>query len=84
MVEETGLSVVVGRRSVRTRYDVTLRDGRGASKEVDYWLMHGDGEFVPNDEVDELRWLEVRKALGRVSYPRDRDVLSEALEVLET
>src|SRR3954454_11371627 len=41
--EETGLAVVVGRRSVRTRY--SLEDG---DKQVDYWLAQAiGGEFEP-------------------------------------
>ena len=60
-------------------------DHKGRAKAVRYWLMEAVGQhtFEPNDEVDEVRWLKIRKALGRVSYPRDRDVLNEALEVLE-
>jgi 8-oxo-dGTP diphosphatase len=75
VVEETGLSVVAGRRSVRTRYDVALRDGRTAAKEVDYWLMHATGDFAPNDEVDELRWLDLDRATQLVSHEHDRAVL---------
>jgi 8-oxo-(d)GTP phosphatase len=77
VVEETGLSVVAGRRSVRTRYAVTLRDGRTAPKEVDYWLMQGSGDFVPNDEVDQLCWLGVDRAAELVSQPHDRAVLAD-------
>ncbi|SDX67367.1 8-oxo-dGTP diphosphatase [Modestobacter sp. DSM 44400] len=77
VVEETGLSVVAGRRSVRTRYPVTLRDGRAAPKEVDYWLMHGSGDFVPNDEVDQLCWLGLDDAAGLVSHEHDRAVLAD-------
>jgi 8-oxo-dGTP diphosphatase len=77
VVEETGLTVVAGRRSVRTRYRVGLRDGRTAPKEVDYWLMHGSGEFVPNDEVDELRWLGLAEAAELVSHEHDRAVLAD-------
>jgi 8-oxo-dGTP diphosphatase len=77
VVEETGLTVVAGRRSVRTRYQVGLRDGRTAAKEVDYWLMHGAGDFVPNDEVDELRWLGVAEASELVSHAHDRAVLAD-------
>ena len=77
VVEETGLAVVAGRRGVRTRYDVALRDGRRVPKEVDYWLMHGDGDFVPNGEVDELRWLEVTDAVELVSHEHDRAVLAD-------
>jgi 8-oxo-dGTP pyrophosphatase MutT (NUDIX family) len=77
VVEETGLSVVAGRRSVRTRYDVALRDGRTAPKEVDYWLMHATGDFRPNDEVDELRWLGLDDATELVSHEHDRVVLDD-------
>jgi 8-oxo-dGTP diphosphatase len=77
VVEETGLSVVAGRRSVRTRYDVALRDGRVAPKEVDYWLMHATGDFVPNDEVDQLRWLGLAEAGALVTHAHDRAVLDD-------
>jgi 8-oxo-dGTP diphosphatase len=68
--EETGLSVVVGRRSVQTRYA-----HRQGPKRVDYWVMAADGEFVANDEVDELRWLPLPEAAGLVSHEHDRAVL---------
>src|SRR5690242_6566730 len=56
--EETGLTVVVGRRSLRTQY--ALEDG---DKQVDYWLQQAvAGEFEPNSEVDELRWLSLDDA----------------------
>jgi 8-oxo-dGTP pyrophosphatase MutT (NUDIX family) len=77
VVEETGLSVVAGRRSVRTRYAVGLRDGRTAPKDVDYWVMHASGEFVPNHEVDELRWLGLDAAAELVSHAHDRAVLAD-------
>jgi 8-oxo-(d)GTP phosphatase len=77
VVEETGLAVVAGRRSVRTRYDVALRDGRRVPKEVDYWLMHGAGDFVPNDEVDDLCWLPPTEATRLVSHEHDRAVLAD-------
>ena len=33
------------------------------------------GEFAPNDEVDELRWLEPEAALELLDYERDRDLV---------
>jgi 8-oxo-dGTP diphosphatase len=76
--EETGLGVVVGRRSVRTRYAVRARDGRPVDKVVDYWLMHVvGGDFVVNDEVDELCWLPVAEAAGQVTHDHDRAVLDD-------
>jgi len=76
--EETGLTVVVGRRSVRTRYSIRGRDGRPVDKVVDYWLMQVvDGDFVANDEVDELCWLPVAEAARQVTHGHDRAVLDD-------
>ena len=73
VAEETGVSVAVGRRGLRTSYAVP----EGA-KRVDYWLMRATGgEFVPNDEVDELRWLPVDDAAALVSHEHDRAVLAD-------
>jgi 8-oxo-dGTP pyrophosphatase MutT (NUDIX family) len=78
VVEETGLDVVVGRRSVRTCYDVHLADGRPAPKEVDYWTAQWTGgEFAANDEVDKLRWLPVEVAADLCSHEHDRAVLAD-------
>jgi 8-oxo-dGTP diphosphatase len=35
------------------------------------------GEFAPNDEVDELRWLPVDEACALVSHAHDRAVLAD-------
>ena len=71
--EETGLTVVAGRRSLSTRYPVP--DG---IKSVDYWLMYAvGGEFQPNAEVDELRWLPVEEAAALLSHEHDRDVVAD-------
>jgi 8-oxo-dGTP diphosphatase len=71
--EETGLDVAVGRRGVQTRY--THRHG---PKRVDYWTMqHVGGDFVPNDEVDQLRWLPVSEASALVTHPHDAAVLAD-------
>ena len=73
VAEETGLGVVVGRRSVRTEYEVPE-----GPKRVDYWLMRVvDGQFEPNDEVDELRWLPVDEAAALCSHEHDRAVLAD-------
>ncbi|MGY1682668.1 NUDIX hydrolase [Geodermatophilus sp. SYSU D01176] len=73
VAEETGLDVVVGRRSVRTEYEVPE-----GPKRVDYWLMRVvGGVFEPNDEVDELRWLPVEEACAQVSHAHDRAVLAD-------
>jgi 8-oxo-dGTP pyrophosphatase MutT (NUDIX family) len=73
IAEETGLEVVVGRRSVRTRYPVPEGD-----KRVDYWVMQAvGGEFAANSEVDALRWLSLPEAGALCSHDADRAVLAD-------
>lgn len=71
VLEETGYSVVLGRRLASISYPV---DGR--IKKVRYWAVRNcSGEFTPNSEVDQLEWLPVDKAMKRLQYPHDRKVL---------
>ena len=71
--EETGLHCRLGRELVRTDYV----DGKGRPKTVRYWEMVAeDGAFEPGDEVDEIAWLPVEDAAGRLSYDRDLPVLA--------
>jgi 8-oxo-(d)GTP phosphatase len=73
--EETGLEVVVGRRSVRTSYPVVE-----GVKRVDYWVMQAvGGVFEPNHEVDELRWLEPAEAAALCSHEHDRAVVADLM-----
>jgi 8-oxo-(d)GTP phosphatase len=73
VAEETGVRAVAGRRSVRTAYRVAEGD-----KQVDYWVMRAlDGDFVPGDEVDELRWLSPEDAEALVTHEHDRAVLAD-------
>src|SRR5215204_6125702 len=54
--EETGMRCTLGEHVGTNEY----RDRHGRSKRVDWWLMQAvDGEFEPNDEVDEIRWVAV-------------------------
>ena len=73
--EETGLRTRLVRELPAVYYEV-----RGRPKVVRYWLMEveSDPGFVPNDEVDELRWLEPAAARSLLSYDSDRDVLMAA------
>jgi 8-oxo-dGTP diphosphatase len=68
--EETGLRCTLVRELPAVEYEV-----RGRPKVVRYWAMEVEDEtpFVPNDEVDEVRWLEPREALALLSYDRDRE-----------
>jgi 8-oxo-dGTP diphosphatase len=71
--EETGLRCTVGRELPGTAY----RDRSGRDKTVRYWEMTpASGEFVPNHEVDEARWVTLADAARLLTYDRDRQVLS--------
>jgi 8-oxo-dGTP diphosphatase len=68
--EETGLRCRLVRELPTVRYEV-----RGRPKEVRYWEMEVEDEtpFVPNNEVDEVRWVAPQEALALLSYGRDRE-----------
>jgi 8-oxo-(d)GTP phosphatase len=69
--EETGYSSHLGRRLAAVSYPVEQ-----GIKKVRYWAARRvDGEFSPNAEVDELKWLPVAEALKQLEYPHDRKVL---------
>ena len=73
VLEETGLSVVVGDELPEVRY----RDRKDRPKVVRYWAMEAaGGAFEPNDEVDELRWLAPGAAADLLSYPHDVELLA--------
>ncbi len=73
--EETGLECELGEELSSTSY----HDRKGRSKLVRYWLMDPvGGEFAPNDEVDELRWLTPAEAAELLTYPRDVDLVQES------
>ena len=71
--EETGLRCRLDRELPGVRY----RDNKDRPKLVRYWLMEveEDPGFAPNDEVDELRWVEPDEARALLSYERDRELL---------
>jgi len=74
--EETGVRCRLLRELPSTEY----RDAKDRWKLVRYWLMEplADSGFVPDAEVDGLRWLEPDEALALLTYDRDRDVLRAA------
>ncbi len=74
IVEETGYEIRMGRRLCTVEYLLNS----GAQKKVGYWAVAATGgEFVPNHECDELRWVGVEQATALVSYSADRRVLHE-------
>lgn len=75
--EETGYRVALGRPLGAQRYPVSTADGRTVPKIVHYWAGRAlDGVHVPGAEVDALHWLAPEEAAARLSYPRDRELLT--------
>src|SRR4051795_5797681 len=78
--EETGMRCRLGEELEPVNYE----DRKGRDKVVRYWLMEpeDDSDFVPNDEVDQLRWMAPPEALELLTYPRDRELVQAAAERL--
>ncbi|MER6025316.1 NUDIX hydrolase [Streptomyces sp. NPDC001851] len=71
VAEETGYTAQPGAELPTLRY---LANGR--PKQVRYWAAEAiSGHFVPNDEVDRILWLSPAAARGRLTQPRDRDLV---------
>ena len=78
--EETGFDVRLGKMLGKTVYPV-----KKTTKVVYYWTGEvTGGEFVPNDEVDEIRWLPFDQAVELMTYDLDRQVLRKAQKRFRT
>ena len=77
VAEEVGLRCRLGEELPPVGY----RDNKGRAKAVRYWLMEpvdGGAPFTPNDEVDEMRWVDVEEAAALLSYPHDAELVRAA------
>ena len=72
--EETGVRVRLGAELPEQRYI----DRKGRDKLVRYWLMTpiGASAWTPNDEVDEIRWVQAGVALTFLTYDADRGLVA--------
>lgn len=71
--EETGFVCRLLRFIGHTEYI----DRKGRPKVVAYWVMAVEaGSFEANEEVDQVRWLDIATAKLLLTYDRDRDLLS--------
>ena len=72
--EEIGTRARLGRELAPVHYT-----HKGRPKTVRYWVMDAaGGEFTPNDEVDEVRWLPFGEAQALLSYDADRRLVAGA------
>jgi 8-oxo-(d)GTP phosphatase len=78
VAEEAGLRLLAGRRLETVHYLVG-----GRPKRVEFWAAGEPARpgqpaaFVPNDEVDEVRWFPLPRALEQLSYATDVGVLND-------
>jgi 8-oxo-dGTP diphosphatase len=72
--EETGLRCAVGPEVGRTHYDVPA-----GPKEVRYYRMRAEGGALPQNEVDDVRWVTPAGAEELLDHERDRELVRSAL-----
>ncbi|NQX12078.1 NUDIX hydrolase [Microbacteriaceae bacterium VKM Ac-2855] len=83
--EETGLGVRLGVPLGRTEY--TLPSGR--DKVVYYWAAEVTEKavlrstFLPNDEVEALEWVTLKRARQYLSFPHDVEIVDEFAQIVE-
>ena len=78
--EETGFAVSLGVPLPTQTYEVD-----GLRKDSHYWVgQRLAGEFVPNDEVDEIAWLSFEQAKAKLTYKHDQEVLAAAANSIPT
>ena len=79
VAEETGLDIRLGPALSSQRY----LQSNGRWKSVEYWTGRVVGSddvsgYRPNDEIDAVEWVEWTAAMHRLTYPYDRETLTEA------
>ena len=81
--EETGLLAEIEESLGETRYFYVWEDVR-IRKTVHFFLMRHTGGNVDDrdDEMEEIRWFPLERALKRAAYRGERDVLKRAAEFL--
>jgi 8-oxo-dGTP diphosphatase len=81
VLEETGVDVRLGPALAPQAY--LVENGTGRLKHVHYWVGRALGDhdvsaYEPNAEIDEVRWMPLEEAIGRLTYDYDRATLAEA------
>jgi 8-oxo-dGTP pyrophosphatase MutT (NUDIX family) len=81
--EETGITVTVRERLGQVDYTYR-RGGRRIDKTVHFYLCAFEaGDTADHDhEVDDARWMPLRAARRRLSYPGEREMIERALSII--
>jgi len=78
VLEETGCRVTLGKFIGSTAYSINGQ----TPKVVMFWHMKAkkDCKFIPNPEVDKLKWVSPKNALKLLDYEDERSIVRKALE----
>jgi 8-oxo-dGTP diphosphatase len=84
VAEETGLDVRLG--PPLAPLDYTVGNGTLKGKRVYYWVgrVVGDADvsgYVPNAEVDDVRWVDIDKARQQLTQQHDKELLDAFADV---
>ena len=81
--EETGIKAEIERSLGETRYFYVWEDVR-IRKTVHFFLMRAVGGDLTDrdDEMEDVKWFPLERALKRAAYRGERDVLGRAAEHL--
>jgi 8-oxo-dGTP diphosphatase len=76
--EETGIKARFTRQLGAVEYE-----DNGAQKRVKYWVAQalGASDFVANEEVDQLRWLNPTDSIELATHQSDKEVIERFLEI---
>ena len=83
--EETGIRVALGVPVGVSRYRLPSK----RQKIVHYWAAEATDEairasaFVPNKEIAALEWVTPKKALSRLSYPVDVEIVENFISLID-
>jgi 8-oxo-dGTP pyrophosphatase MutT (NUDIX family) len=83
VLEETGLRAVIEESLGDTRYFYVWEQTR-IRKTVHFFLMRAtdDEPAERDDEMEEIRWFPIDRALKRAAYRGEREVIGRAAEIL--
>ena len=73
--EETGIRATFTRQLGTVEYEES-----GQEKRVKYWAAHcafTNSEFVPNEEVDQMKWLPATQALEQATHDSDKSIIEK-------
>ena len=78
IMEETGVNADI---DTRFRTVVTYSPKKDVIKDVVYFFATTDNYDTRNheEEVSEVRWVDIDKALGSVSYKNDKELVKKAI-----